>query len=63
MNKVKTFVNIAGLFITLPMNYAQLIILYKHVKAPEIVWVLFFINLPVLMLVQIINAIVTKDSK
>jgi hypothetical protein len=63
MNKIRSLAGLLVLFITFPMSVAQTYFLYKHVHAPDIVWTLWLINLPVLLIANGISAIVFKEEK
>lgn len=40
-------------FVRVPISFAGTILLYKHVNAPEIVWVLLWVSVPIIILVEI----------
>jgi hypothetical protein len=52
-NRLKIFLGILTIFVTLPLTYAGTILLYMHVDAPTVVWVLLFINLPINLFIQV----------
>lgn len=51
--KVGCGVGILTIFVALPISLAGTYFLYKHVDAPEIVWVLWIINIPIHILISI----------
>lgn len=51
-----TLVFFGGLPITFTMQY----FLYKHVEAPQIVWTLWIIQMPILIIASILKAIADK---
>lgn len=48
------------LFAGLPINFTIQYFLYKHVEAPQIVWTLWIIQMPILIMGSILNSIANK---
>jgi hypothetical protein len=51
--KLRIFFGVLAIFVTLPLSYAGTILIYLHVDAPLIVWVLLFINMPISLFIQV----------
>jgi hypothetical protein len=60
MKGLQIFIGLIALFITLPLNLYGSYLLYKHVHATEIMWFIWWINLPVIILTSIITTVVNK---
>jgi hypothetical protein len=41
--------------VRMPIAYAGTILLYKHVNAPDIVWLLLWISLPIAFLIEVVS--------
>lgn len=62
MNKnVVTGVGYLLLFMYIPIATAQTIILYRFLHVPDVLWVLFFINLPISFATTILGQVL-KNS-
>lgn len=63
MRALKIIVGILGLFVVLPISmYLQFQIL-KRVDASELMWFLFWINIPAIFLIQVITKIVESINE
>lgn len=60
MRALKAIVAILGLLVVLPISMYLQFQIMKRVDASELMWFLFWINIPAVFLVQIITKMVTS---
>lgn len=63
MKNTKIALSLVGVFVTAPIWYYLLYKILVSVNASELMWFLFWIYLPVGLLLQIIKAVVEKSDK
>ena len=56
-------ISVVFFFITLPIALFQGYLLYSHVRATELMWFLFWFNVPVVIFAQIISLLLREASK
>lgn len=56
---MKTFIDIIiillGFFVALPMNWYLSYLLFKHVQAPDTIWLLWIINIPMTLILSVLG--------
>lgn len=56
-------IGIVTLFVRLPLAWASTYLLYKHVGAPDVLWLLFFIAIPITLVIEIVSEIIKNAIK
>ena len=60
MKGLQVFVALMGVFIQLPISIFGSYLLYKHVQATEMMWFLWWLTIPLMVISQIITQVVIK---
>lgn len=60
MKGLSVFVGLLAVFITLPLSIFNSYLLYKHIHATDLMWFLFYFNLPIVIIINVITTITTK---
>lgn len=63
MKALRVLVGLITLLIQLPMGLYLGYLLYSHVQATPLMWFLWWFNLPLTIIAQVINTIVEKVMK
>lgn len=61
-NLLNGMIAVLGFLVVLPMNLTIQYMVYKHIEAPQTVWTLWIIQIPLLVVFQILSVMV-KNAK
>ncbi len=54
---IQTILAILTFLVAIPMGWFTTYMIYKHVEAPQVVWVLWIIQMPLTMLLYFLNSL------
>lgn len=60
MKQIRIFLALISLLVTLPLGVYQSWLLYSHIHATDVMWLLWWITIPLTATFTIINTIVEK---
>jgi hypothetical protein len=60
MTALKVFTGLIGIIIYLPVMIYSSWLMYLHIGATELMWFLWWLQIPLMVVVQVINTIVDK---
>lgn len=61
MKALKIIVGLVGIFLTLPITFYLQYKVFSIIGATELMWFLFWVNLPFVILIQVISRMVDKS--
>ena len=60
MKAISIFLSLISVLITVPMTIYMSFLVYQHIQATELMWILFWINWPLIFTVTLFSTIAQK---